>query len=67
MQETSGRVMVISIPSWLYDALMDRKGRRNPDARRLFGITTNGTRTAVQDVISYCLREFSWHAVEGEI
>ena len=64
MQETSGRIMVVQIPEEVYDSLMSRKGKKNPDARRLFGTATNGTRTALQDVISYYLREFSWK--EGE-
>ena len=29
--------MVVEIPKWLYDALVERKGRRNPNANRLFG------------------------------
>jgi hypothetical protein len=67
MQEISGRVIVVTIPEDVYDALMSRKGKSNPDARRLFGSETNSTRTVVQDVVSYCLREFSWKEVERGI
>ena len=45
MQGPSGeRIMVVEIPKRLYDALVSRKGRKNPDANRLFGTATNGTR-----------------------
>ena len=61
------RLMVVEIPKWLYDALVERKGRRNPNANRLFGAETNSTRTAVYDVASYCIRAFSWEEVERGI
>jgi hypothetical protein len=67
MQETSGRVMVVSIPSWLYHTLMARRGKRNSDERRMFAAETGGKQAIERYILSYCLREFSWKEVERGI